>query len=930
MADISHHQFIALLKKSNVIVEKKLQPWLARVAKIESVRKLAKSLVEEELLTTWQAKFLLSGRHRLRIGNYFLLSRLHRDELGARYLAVHASLDRKVELQIFARDLISDTKRWKDMIQKATLVAKLDHSALVHVYDIDHDDDRYFLVVEHVQGRSLDVQKEIFTTSQIGQLILQCTEGIEVAHQNQVVHGTIDQSDVLLTEKGTIKLQNLTVSPMRNQQDDTPEAKPIADFIALASLGEKLLAANPGTGSGSGVGLAAIFALMKTEGASAIDKLKQWVEVTLSTEVYRFDATESGAKPIFSSTLESTSSFDLTKQDDVSYRPDVPDANESAVSSASIIKAAKASPAFLAACALGLVMFGGIVSFGLSRAYSKMALVPAAEVSAGEARRDLVDDAKAAKHKQKEQKAFNQWQAKQAEEGNANPSNGATEAKTTKKKQHRKNIKSPQKSDRQENPDDVQDGKVTQEEPRKDVERNTSVSDQVSSEESKSNLVEKPKEASNKFLDIFGKRNKDKGDTKDPKNNGAIVPAPAGVEPNNLQRLSGIRAAREKALHKAGVKTFAQIAKASPAALDKALQDNGTNKIGEKKWAEIIAAAKLLAEKSAQKAADHFRKVSSTFALPEIESTEPVKLTKLVIPSIYLLDIELISPDGVSPRKHYFELKKSVSNNQAWVVSSKKTKTNKQSNEIAEMKKLDDALTFAWLPSAAKDRSAVYLRNCLVRLSTQDGKSCVASLRKEQQVRSLRINDDDPIDTLSVAIEGVPHSDRLRVELVAINSRERLVELVNPTITPDSPGVINLKFRETSGQFLTLQVAVKRSGKSLKLTAGLVFDGGLIKNSKQLTAIKNRLDAIAASVLRQSSANPRDKELEKLKSAAERNVQRMDEYEKAITWLFEGDGGIGQAIDFEISADFDDAKTLLVRSVRSNKNEDKKNKKKKK
>ena len=53
----------------------------------------------------------------------------------------------------------------------------------------------------------------------------------------------------------------------------------------------------------------------------------------------------------------------------------------------------------------------------------------------------------------------------------------------------------------------------------------------------------------------------------------------------------------------------------------------------------------------------------------------------------------------------------------------------------------------------------------------------------------------------------------------------------------------------------------------------------------------------------------------------------MEDYEKAITWLFEGDGGIGQAIDFEISADFDDAKTLLVRS---NKNKVKKNKKKKK
>ena len=55
----------------------------------------------------------------------------------------------------------------------------------------------------------------------------------------------------------------------------------------------------------------------------------------------------------------------------------------------------------------------------------------------------------------------------------------------------------------------------------------------------------------------------------------------------------------------------------------------------------------------------------------------------------------------------------------------------------------------------------------------------------------------------------------------------------------------------------------------------------------------------------------------------------MEEYEKAITWLFEGGGGIGQAIEFEISADFDDAKTLLVKSSK-NKDKVKKNKKKKK
>ena len=367
MADISHHQFIVLLKRSNVVEAKKLQPWLAKTKKVESARKLAKSLVQEELLTTWQAKFLLSGRHRLRIGNYFLLSRLRRDELGARYLAVHASLKRKVELQIFARDLTSDTQRWKDMIQKASLVAKLDHPALVHVYDIDHDDDRYFLVVEHVAGRSLDVQKEIFTTPQIGKLIYKCAEGIEVAHQNEVVHGTIDQTDILLTDKGTVKVQNLTVSPMRNLNSNEPEAEPVADYLALAVLGEKILQGNPGADGGSGVGLAAIFELMKSNGPVAVEKLKQWVEATPDTAAVSAGVTQSGANPIFSPTRESSSEVDLNKVVDSSIDPSASDDLAAATSSASIIEAAWASRPFLIAVAIGIVLFIGIISYGAYR-----------------------------------------------------------------------------------------------------------------------------------------------------------------------------------------------------------------------------------------------------------------------------------------------------------------------------------------------------------------------------------------------------------------------------------------------------------------------------------------------------------------------------------------------------------------------------------
>jgi len=53
----------------------------------------------------------------------------------------------------------------------------------------------------------------------------------------------------------------------------------------------------------------------------------------------------------------------------------------------------------------------------------------------------------------------------------------------------------------------------------------------------------------------------------------------------------------------------------------------------------------------------------------------------------------------------------------------------------------------------------------------------------------------------------------------------------------------------------------------------------------------------------------------------------MIDYKKSIDWLLEGNGGAGQSINFEVSADFEDGLVVLVQS---NKNKPKPSKKKKK
>ena len=913
MPDISHHQFITLLKRSNVVEPKKLQPWLAQTKKNESARKLAKSLVQNEMLTTWQAKFLLSGRHRLRIGNYFLLSRLRRDELGARYLGVHSKLRRKVELQIFARDLTSDTQRWKDMIKKASLVAKLDHPALVHVYDIDHDDDRYFLVVEHIAGRPLDVQKEIFTTPQIGKLILQCVEGIEVAHQNQVVHGTIDQTDVLLTDKGTVKLQNLTVSPMRSSNSGGPEAEPVADYLALAVLGEKVLEANPGAEDGPGIGLSAIFEMMKLDGPKAVKKLKRWVEVTPDASAVSVATTSSGANPIFSPTHASSSNVDL-KTKVASSSIDLAESDESATSSsASIVEAARSSRPFLIAIAIGLVLLLGIVVFGLSRAYHKFVVEPAA-VAAAE--KEELEAKNRVKHDAKEQKKFDALQNEADKNKDATLENNPAG-------QQSKNQDTDRANQAKSFTDDAGHASVESAKSNDPQPGEAELSKVEPADEDRGQAEETAEP--NKFLDIFGKRKTETsakaGDAE--ASGGELGIPPMVTDEDNLQKLTGIARVTEKVLKNAGVKTHDQIEKMTPAQLDKVLEEGGTNKFGEAKWKRIIEEAKPLAEVSRSKSANPFRRVPEEFELPAIDSSASLELTDLKIPANYSLTTELISPDGISPRRVFFELRKSSTGDQTWTVVAKKTKTASKTNDIATFTHNGNAFNFAWLPAAAKDKSAVYLRNCLLRLSTPDGQSSISKLRKPiTTIRSLRITEDKLFDTVKLEVDGVPDFDRVQIQLGPLRNPERSVEVLDPSCTLDSPAVVALKSRETKDGFLSLQVFVARSGGIVKLTAGLVFNGRMLKSKKDLVAIQNRLASDVATAKRQTNLNADDRE--KLVNAAERNLTRMNDYMESIEWLFKGGGGVGEPINYDVTADFgDDGRIILVKSDKNKVNDDK-------
>ena len=146
-------EYFALLEKSGVLADANLADAKSLVPKTPDVREFARLCVTCKWLTDWQARFLMTGRHRLKVGHYRLLDHLPKQDIGDRFRALHHQLDRNVDVWLLPKAAEKNKQLVQQFLQQAALVAELDHPHLLHVYDIDKDSDRYFLVFESEKGR---------------------------------------------------------------------------------------------------------------------------------------------------------------------------------------------------------------------------------------------------------------------------------------------------------------------------------------------------------------------------------------------------------------------------------------------------------------------------------------------------------------------------------------------------------------------------------------------------------------------------------------------------------------------------------------------------------------------------------------------------------------------------------------------------------
>jgi hypothetical protein len=90
------------------------------------------------------------------VGSYRILSRLGAGGMGQVYLAKDTRLARTVAIKVLGREKVADAGQKRHFLHEARAVSALNHPNIVTLHDIVSDSNFDFLVMEYVEGRSLD------------------------------------------------------------------------------------------------------------------------------------------------------------------------------------------------------------------------------------------------------------------------------------------------------------------------------------------------------------------------------------------------------------------------------------------------------------------------------------------------------------------------------------------------------------------------------------------------------------------------------------------------------------------------------------------------------------------------------------------------------------------------------------------------------
>lgn len=166
--------------------------------------------------------------------DFEILEEIGRGGMGIVYRARQRRDNSIVAIKVIRKDRLQHEEAVRRFRREAQAAARLSHPNIVHVFDFDRAGDTHYLVMEFVNGVTLEKYVDEhgpLTIAQACEFIRQAALGLQHAHEQALVHRDIKPSNLMITPKPngphdtrayTIKLLDMGVARVSQLSGQAP------------------------------------------------------------------------------------------------------------------------------------------------------------------------------------------------------------------------------------------------------------------------------------------------------------------------------------------------------------------------------------------------------------------------------------------------------------------------------------------------------------------------------------------------------------------------------------------------------------------------------------------------------------------------------------------------------------------------------------
>ena len=166
--------------------------------------------------------------HQLRVErvfeNYLVVEPLGTGGMGSVYKVRDARLNRFVALKLLRKEFAGDAAFTARLQEEARITASIKHPHVVEVYSVGEDHGQFYVVMELVDGGSLDdclEDEKRISEPQTLEVGLQVAKGLQAALQAGLIHRDIKPGNILFADRNTAKIVDFGLALLAAQHAET-------------------------------------------------------------------------------------------------------------------------------------------------------------------------------------------------------------------------------------------------------------------------------------------------------------------------------------------------------------------------------------------------------------------------------------------------------------------------------------------------------------------------------------------------------------------------------------------------------------------------------------------------------------------------------------------------------------------------------------